>query len=209
MLEAAPATAATLPKGEFAKLLKVSAGRVSQMITEGKISPDALEGEGRTAKIKVALAMEQIRRRTDIGQRFGNGSGTNLENPTKPPAQNGASPPLGDPVEVKMRLEKLREVEFRNREAERKELASQGVYVVADEVAMGLGKMAVSMVAVFEGALSDFAQAIAARFELPQRDVLHLLRSEFVSVRERASTAAAKAAEKLPASKIDHRPDPA
>lgn len=209
MAEAAFSPGQTVPKGEFAKLLNVSPGRVSQMIAEGKISHDALDGHGRSAKIRVGVAMDQLRRRTDVGQRYGNGAATRLELPIKPPVPEGSAsldaPVSDDPIGDKMRLEKLREVEFRNREAQRRELASQGVYVVADDVAAGLAKMAGSMVTVFEAALTDFAKAIAAKFELPERDVVHLLRSEFVAVRERASAAALKAAEQIPASKIDRR----
>src|SRR5215813_1640879 len=54
-------------KGQFATLRNVSPGRVSQWISEGKIKPDALVGEGRKAKINVAVATRQFRDSLDIG----------------------------------------------------------------------------------------------------------------------------------------------
>jgi hypothetical protein len=193
--------ALTLPKGEFAKHLGVSPGRVSQMISEGKISPDAIDGEGRSARIKVAVAIAQIRERTDVGQRFGNGLATNLENFEKSPTliAGGATFQVGgDTIDAQIKREKLREVEFKNRDAARKELEGRGDYVRTYDVQAAVAGMAASMVTVFEGALSDFAKAISAKHELPNRDVLHLLRAEFVAVRARMSDAYERAAERLP-----------
>jgi hypothetical protein len=200
--------ALTLPKGEFAKHLGVSPGRVSQMISEGKITPDAIEGEGRSARIRVALAKAQIRERMDVGQRFGNGLATNLENSEKSPtliAGGATLPPLSDSVDAQIKREKLREVEFKNRDAARKELEGRGDYVRAHDVQIAVAGMAAAMVTVFEGALSDFAKAIAAKHELPNRDVLHLLRTEFVAVRARATEALGRAAERLPTVLEDDR----
>lgn len=59
------------------------------------------------------------------------------------------------------------------------------------------------MLNVFEGAMPDLATAVAARFEIPQRDVLHLLRSELRTIRARASRDARKRMENLPADVLD------
>lgn len=65
-------------KADYARLKSVSAARVSQWISAGQIERSALVGEGRGAKIDVALADEQLRRKLDIGQRVGNGLSTRL-----------------------------------------------------------------------------------------------------------------------------------
>lgn len=192
----AAAAVETMPKGAFARLINVSPGRVSQMIKEGKISPDALEGEGRSAEIKVELALRQIGQRTDVGQRFGNGLATRLDPREQPPALEGL--PAGESIDAKIRREKLRDLEIRNRNAAARELEGRGEYVRAVDVQAAFAAMAGGMVTVFEGALSDFAQALSARFELPSRDVLHLLRAEFVAVRGRAAEAMSRGAERLP-----------
>jgi hypothetical protein len=45
-----------------------------------------------------------------------------------------------------------------------------------------MGVIATKMMAVMEGSLAELATAVSAKFEIPQRDVLPLLRSEFRKV---------------------------
>jgi hypothetical protein len=186
-------------KGEFARLCNVTPGRVSQWLSEGKIKPTALVGEGRSARIIVEVARAQLRGAMDIGQRFGNGIGTQL-----PGGESGsheaapARPALVDPFEEQMRAEKLREIQFRNRDAAEKELARRGTYVRADHTRAALTTVAAAMLNVFEGSLADLAHAVAAKFEVPQRDVVHLLRTEFRAIRTRAAEQARKSAETMP-----------
>jgi hypothetical protein len=54
-----------LSKGDFAALIKVSAGRVSQYIAEGKLTGAALVGEGPRAKINVPIALSQLGKSLD------------------------------------------------------------------------------------------------------------------------------------------------
>ncbi|MGD0334053.1 MAG: hypothetical protein ABSA90_12500 [Xanthobacteraceae bacterium] len=75
-------------KARFAQLTRVSAPRVSQWIAEEKISGDALVGEGRGARIRVAVAISQLQCTLDPVQRALNGANTNLD--ISPPAR-GAS----------------------------------------------------------------------------------------------------------------------
>ncbi|WP_299482050.1 hypothetical protein [uncultured Roseibium sp.] len=92
---------AVVTKGEFAKFINVSPGRVSQYIAEGKIYGDALVGTGRGSKINRPIAQEQLRQALNIGQMFGNGLETRLTDPAQPaeptfdqaPAQNSDPKP--------------------------------------------------------------------------------------------------------------------
>lgn len=196
-----------LTKGQFAALTNVSPGRVSQWIAEGKLSGEALVGEGRSARIQVATAVSQLKLKLDLGQRFGNGLATRLDAP--PPSgpaatapAPAATPPV-DPIEERIKREKLREIEFRNRDAAEKELARRGTYMRTRDAAEQMAGIVASMLNVFEGAMPDLATAVAARFHLPQRDVLHLLRGETRAIRERASLAARKRMESLPPDVLD------
>lgn len=63
--------ARTVTKGEFAALTGRSAGRVSQWIAAGQIGPEALAGEGRTARIVVDVALRHLNERLDPAQRVG------------------------------------------------------------------------------------------------------------------------------------------
>ncbi len=198
MTDAQGAGSETVSKGEFAGLCGVTPGRVSQWISEGKMTAEALEGQGPRAKVRVAVAQAQLRRHLDIGQRLGNGLKTRLRAPLANESA-GAPPVLVDTVEEQIKREKLREMEFRNREALKKELAGRGEYVRAIDVRVGYDQVAMGLVNVFEGALTDIAQAVAAKFEVPQRDVLHLLRGEFRKVRASAAQTARRAGSELPA----------
>ena len=83
-------------KGEFARLCNVVPGRVTQWITAGKISGEALVGVGRSARIRVAVAQAQLKRHLDPNQMTANGVRTRL--PTGPLIEKSA-PIKAEPVE--------------------------------------------------------------------------------------------------------------
>lgn len=196
MGEAASAAEPVVPKGEFARICNVTPGRVSQWISEGKISGAALVGAGRSAKIAVAVAQQQLRRHIDVGQRLGNGLQTRLEMPAGDAAPAARSP-AADPIDDALRNERLRDMQFKNRESAEKELARRGIYTRTDDVRAAMGGLAAGMLNVFEGSLTDLANAIASAHQLPQRDVLHLLRTEFRTIRARAAQVARQRGEGL------------
>ncbi len=235
-MSAAHASAAELvvSKSQFAALIRVSPGRVSQMIAEGKIGPEALEGEGRSARIRVEIARAQLRERTDLGQRLGNGLETRLDGALPPVAdaplavpapqdaprlaEAGAAQPQlsptrapapgpSDPVADRLRQIKLEEAERRNRQALEEDLAARGTFVRASQSRAALIGVAQTMLNVFEGAIPDLAQALAAQFEIPQRDLAHMLRQEFRAIRGRAAAAARQRAEELPPLIVDDGAD--
>ena len=195
-----------ITKGEFARRREVSPGRVSQWISEGKISDAALVGVGREQRIRESIAVAQLRARTDTGQRFGNGAKTSLD--LRPPAP-GAAPaaatpgapggeviPIRDDVASKIQLARLEQLERQNRRDAEEEAHKRGLYVYSGDVSRAMTKMLRDVLGAMDGALPDFATAIAARFELPQRELLHLLRAEFRTMRGRiAATNAALAGE--------------
>lgn len=213
-----------LSKGEAARELNVSPGRVSQYIAEGKIYGAAIVGEGRSAKINVDLARQQLRSSLDIGQRFGNGIATDLSDrevevvADDPAEERGTTEETGDqvaasrlrerlrvvdPTEEAIKLARLQSIQYGNREKAEAELARRGTYLRTDEVAAAMSKIAGSMLNVFEGGLADLATAVSAQFKVPQRDALHLLRSEFVKLRAKAAEAARRAGNEMPALKAD------
>ena len=185
-------TGEVVSKGQFAALRNVSPGRVSQWISEGKIKPDALVGDGRNAKINVAMATQQLRDSLDVGQLTGNGVGTRLDlplpvQPVPAPAKEPAPSPAGDPIADAIKQERLDQLRRANRREAEEEAARSGKYTDAAEAARQMGVIATKMMAVMEGSLAELATAVSARFEIPQRDVLHLLRSEFRKVRATAA----------------------
>lgn len=177
-------------KGEFARLTNVTPGRVSQWISEGKISGEALVGEGRNARIRVALAKQQLRDKIDVGQRFGNGLSTRIAEQQPAIAVPSIAPaPQLDSVEEQIKRAKLEEITRRNEKAAEEAAARAGRYVSAEASRQEMGRIAGQTVSIIEGALPEFATALAAKFpQVPQRDALHLLRQEFRQVRARAAT---------------------
>lgn len=200
-------------KGEFAALIGVSPGRVSQYLAEGKISQAALQGVGRSAKIIVEQAKADLRLTLDVGQRLGNGIETRLDaSPiVSPPAMAAASAPaLGidaggstsqpriGGLDEQIKQAKLEQIQRANRNAAKAEAESKGALTETEASRQAMTKVASSMLLVFEGGLTDFASAIAAEFKVPQRDVLHLLRREFRKIREAAAKQARKDAADMP-----------
>ena len=204
-----------MSKSEFAAHMSVSKAAVSQWLAKDIISPDALWGEGRSARIIVARAMDQVRRRRDIGQSLGNGIGTGAKaidddggnavpTPATPDPVDADDPPLPEPthfppsVEDQLKQARLDAQNFTNRKLAEEEALRAGQLMSADAARAEMSKIAGRMMAEFEGALPDLATAIAARFSIPHRDVLHLVRAELKTVRARIATKHREAEARLP-----------
>lgn len=187
-------------KGEFARLAEVSPGRVSQWISEGKIGADALQGEGRSARIIVERALAQVRLRRDVGQGLGNGIGTRLFDgaPEPCPPSREDLPPRGDDVAYQIQLERLQAEKRKNRQASIEEAEHLGQLVPADAVRAQMARLARQVDEANAAMLADFANAISGRFSLPQRDVLHLLRATRNEKKGQLATVLARAANDVP-----------
>lgn len=199
-------------KGEFAALIGVTAGRVSQYLREGKISAAALSGNGRSAKIIVERAKADLRLSLDISQRLGNGIDTNLD-PSQPASRQSAGWIAGDDqpsaartgpavptsaIDYDIKQQKLEQLRRANRNGAVADAQNSGRLMETDQGRAEMARIAASMLLVFEGGLTDFASAIASEFKLPHRDVLHLLRGEFRKVREKAKKQAKAEAVEFP-----------
>lgn len=164
-----------MSKGDFASHIGVSPGRVSQYIASGIIGRDALSGEGRSARVLVEKAVEQISARRHVGQATGNGLATrlNFDAPTEP----GTSPaiPTNDPARL-IQLEKLEQERRRNRLATIDEAKALGELVPVEDFRREVGKVTQTLVNTFTGMAPDIANALAAKFGISQRDALHLVR---------------------------------
>lgn len=96
-------------------------------------------------------------------------------------------PPKVDRVEDQLKVAKLEEQLRRNRIQASEEALRQGLLMSAEDAREQMSRIATLMVQIFEGAMPDFAAAMAAQFSVPQRDVLHLLRAEFKKIRKTAA----------------------
>jgi hypothetical protein len=179
-------------KAEFAALVGVTPGRVSQYIAEGKLGPAEMAGTGRFAKIRVEAAMAALKLRLDMGQMTGNGLGTKLQSPMPEALPT-------DGVDLAFKKARLAAQLATNRKLEEEERSRQGLYVLADEAKAEMTRMAGYLLQSFEGGLADIANSIAADHKLPARDIQHALRSHFRTLRERLAERFEKEGVDLPA----------
>lgn len=185
-----------ISKGEFARRRNVTPARVSQWLSEGKISGAAIVGEGRAALIDEALACQQLDQKLDIDQRHsGNGLKTTL---TVAPAAPLPDPPPGNTVTEKIAEQRLELLQRQNREKATEESVMLGHLCDTAQARQATGKEIARVVARVEGSLTELASAISAQFKLPHRDVLHCLRGEWRKIRQNAAIEARERAEPLP-----------
>lgn len=185
-----------MTKGDFAAAIKVSPGRISQYIAEGKIHGPALAGEGRAARIVAAVAMQQLQRTLEPSQRFG-ANGSALKSPTdlfaeapfasetRPPGRP-TPPPRDVPVDELAEL-RIRRERVNTERAEREEQFEIGRYMLTDDARRETAKATASAFNVMEQGIAEMASELSEQFGLPQRDLLYALTRAFRGVRERAS----------------------
>jgi hypothetical protein len=179
-------------KGRFAAIAGISQARVSQYLSDGQISGEAVVGSGHRARIRVAVAMEQLRRNLDVSQHLGaNGR-----------ARVGSGDD-DDTVADAIKRARLEQLELANEHARAVREANAGRYVRSDDVRQQMGAIAGRMVGMFEGSLGEMAAAVAAKSNLPARDALHILRTTFRSIRERSTKTESGIATALPATVDD------
>ena len=130
----------------------------------------------------------------DIDQRHsGNGLKTTLA-----PAVN-VEAPSGNTVADRIAEQRLELLQRQNREKATEEAALLGRLCDTAQARQATGKEIARVVARVEGSLTELASAIAAKFKLPHRDVLHELRGEWRKIRQNAAIEARERAEPLPA----------
>ena len=193
------AASQTVSKGEFAALLGVSPGRVSQYITERKIFGEALDGEGRRARIRPDVARAQLVKTLQPSQRLGaNGARPRATEPAsaaKPAAIERLAPgdtppprtPAADPVHDELAAERLKQQRIKTAQAEREEALASGRYMLTDEARREMGRAVVEAFKVMDQGLRDMSAAMAEQFGIPQRDAHHALTRAFREVRARAA----------------------
>lgn len=205
-------SADTMTKGAFAAHIGVSAGRISQYIAEGKIYGDALEGEGRAAKIRPTIAQSQLQKTLEPSQRFGANGQASLNMPSRQPALNlgGRAPRpaslpvpsdpdepdliVRDDVADKLAAERLRQQQIKTAQLEREEALEVGRYMLADDARRQTVKAVTEAFKVMELAIPAMAKAMAAQFEVPMHDVMHTLLKSFRETRAKAAKDFANAA---------------
>jgi len=199
---------ASVTKGEFAALIGVSPGRVSQYLAEGKITAASLHGHGRNARIIVERAKADLRMGLDISQRMGNGLDTRLDEDAasrlgplgsyRGYSEAEGSQPKPKELDLEIKQQKLAQLQRINRNAAIEDMKAAGTLTETETCRAAMAKLVTELILIYEGGMPDIANAFAEEFKIPQRDVLHLLRREFRKLRENAAAKAKSKAESLP-----------
>ncbi|MDW9780949.1 hypothetical protein CN204_03890 [Sinorhizobium meliloti] len=205
-----------MTKGAFAAHIGVSAGRISQYIAEGKIYGDALEGDGRTAKIRPAIARQQLQKTLEPSQRFGANGVAVLKPAAAQPAlqlapSDGASAPsprltFTDDVADQLAAERLRQQQITTARLEREEALEVGRYMLTDEARRQTVRAVSEAFKVMEQGIPEMAKAIAAQFGVPMHDATHALLKVFRDVRAKKAAGFRTAADEQPEHIEDEQP---
>lgn len=192
-----------ISKKDFADEVGVTPGRVSQWISAGQIHGEALVGSGRKARIRTDVAKEQLRKKLDVTHRARASAKAQLaDNVTfrqtaEQPTSRLARSVISD-VEQQIQAQRLEGFRRDNRRKAEEEAARSGRYSLTAAVEKEMGRLAARLIGFFESWLGELSSKVAAKFGLAQRDVLHLLRTEFRVFRASTSVALRRDAEKLP-----------
>jgi hypothetical protein len=172
-------------KAEFAELMNVTRQRVSQWLSARQIDGEALVGEGRTARINVEVAREQLSARLSVSQHLG-ANGKALLN-------GGTSPLDGD-----IKAARLRQLVLSNERASEDAALRAGIYVKADDVRQQFGAVASRLMASFESVFMPMANTIVAAKAQTPNDVLRAMRSAWFEARAHAAKAQGEEALAMP-----------
>lgn len=198
----------------------MSPARVSQMIKEGKIDQHALIGSGRSAKINLEKAREQVRLRTDLGQAQGNGFDTLLSDPEDGKADSldfgavagGADQPSEETTSSRPPL-KSREQDYREErellrlKADRRkdareqedELLRQGVLMKTDDAVSEMQAIVGQIYDVLSGHPDRLGDLLAAEFEITdKRRLIFFLRNTYRDLKQHISEELERRAENEP-----------
>lgn len=190
--------AETMSKGDFAAHIRVSPGRISQYITEGKLTGEALDGEGRKARIRTAVALQQLSRTLDPAQRFG-ANGVATIAPVMPVTKpQSTSPGAPDPVVDEIAQERLKQQRLKTAREQREEDLSTGRYMLTDAARRETGRAVNEAFKVMDQAIQEMAKTMAAQFGVPQRDALLALHKVMRDTRAKQAVAFREAAEQMP-----------
>lgn len=188
----------TMTKGEYAAHRGVTPAAVSQWIAGGKLPPEALDGEGRRARVRVSVADSLLKGRLDPGQQLARG-GRPSERPALP-----EPPPTFDHA-ARYQKAKAEAAEIDTERQRRKMLAEDGVLMVVDDARASWSRELASLIASVDAWLPDLASAVmGAVAEAKETDtpldakrLTVVMRNGWRELRARESDRARRAADQL------------
>ncbi len=157
----------------LSKALGVSAGRISQYVSGGKLD-GCYSGDGRLRRFDLAKVAVALGRTLHPGQMLGNGAETKRalaalpieDEEDDPPVasapqktRDGAELPTTDPTRYEMA--RIQKAEEETRRLRRQNGEAEGKYVLASEVERQVARLMAQEIAEFEAVLRDGARRVA------------------------------------------------
>lgn len=193
---------------ELAEMLGITKGRVSQLVSEGKLD-GCYHGDGRSRRYDPVAVAKALGRRIDMGQQLGNGARTqaaaaSILQANAAPAPSSPAPTPAPTTQLaeyeRARTEKAQE---EARRLKRLNAEAEGAFVLAEEVERQVRRQVGQEVAEVSTFIRDAARLIADRHQLDFKEVRQQLLDQWRSHRgarvdtaeERADAAAMTDAE--------------
>lgn len=162
---------------ELARELGVTKGRISQLVSAGKLE-GCYHGDGRLRRFDLDAVARKLGKRLDKGQLMGNGAGTRralerirdgeaeASEPDSTPApesrrRGAGAEALPDGDSDRYELARTQKAEEEARRLRRQNAEAEGRYVLASEVSAQVARVVGQEVAEFETVLRDAARALA------------------------------------------------
>lgn len=174
---------------ELARQLGVSRGRVSQLVSEGKLD-GCYSGEGHGRRFDLEAAAAALNRRLDQGQQLGNGSASRaarraIARPADP--RPDTELPLGDQHDYQLhRAAKVREEARRLR---RQNMLEEGTAVLASDAARHAASALQAEIAATDAWLNDVAREISDEKGTDYLETRAILRASWRRHREHREAA--------------------
>lgn len=167
---------ADLTTTQLADKLGVTKGRISQLVSGGKLD-GCYTGEGRNRRFDLAACAKALNRRLDPGQMMGNGAGTrrrlqDIEQGAGDGARDSTPDRAAPPAETgrltgndpdRYELARTLKAEEEARKLRRQNALEDRTLVLADEAALAARRALAAEVAQFENVIRQGARAVADR----------------------------------------------
>lgn len=150
----------------LAKELGVSKGRISQLVSEGKLS-GCFRGDGRARRFDLAACAAALNRKLDPGQMMGNGAETRRrlrdlsEQGGESDPQSDDSRPLKSNDPDRYEMARTLKAEEEARKLRRQNAEAEGEFVLASAAQQQAARMLALEIAQVEVMLRDAARAVA------------------------------------------------
>jgi hypothetical protein len=204
-----------ITQAEFARSIGVSRAAIGNMRVRGQLTAPALVERAGRIFVDADVALVQLRERLDVKQRVANGRSRldgNAKNKIIPSdivsdatrLSGGAKisapdkEPEPDAIFESIKAARLRQLDLSNEASALAARLKGGGLVPSDRMRAECGRVAASVVAIFDGLLPGVADEVAAASGMAFREALHLLRAAFRAARGRISSSEEKAARALP-----------